>query len=102
MLFCSNPVRVLRVRAEADAPEMGVKAGEMIYLVRDEAASNGPAARFRIVTWAATRWTCSCGKGKCEHKRLVNDWLFAQSQEQQGANADLWAHVADELQAERQ
>lgn len=92
---------ILKARADADLLEAGIKQGDTFYMVRD-GLDRGPNMRFRVVKWDHTRWVCSCGKGKCEHKIFVNDFLFQESQKRWEAKPlashdDLDAHVEDEL-----
>jgi len=70
---------ILKARAESDLPEIGVHAGDIVYLARDTETSV-QATRFRVVKWHIDRWICSCGQGRCEHKFVVNEFVFAQSQ----------------------
>ena len=71
---------ILKATAGADLLEAGIKQGDTFYMVRD-GLDSGPNLRFRVVKWEHTRWVCSCGKGRCEHKILVNDFLFQASQQ---------------------
>lgn len=92
---------ILKATAGADLLEAGIKQGDTFYMVRD-GLDSGPNVRFRVVKWNHTRWVCSCGKGKCEHKLLVNDFLFQESQQRWAAKSlashdDLLAHIEDEL-----
>jgi hypothetical protein len=91
---------ILKARADADLLEAGIKQGDTFYMVRD-GLDNGPNMRFRVVKWEHTRWVCSCGKGRCKHKILVNDFLFQASQQHWAAKRqvphdDLRAYVEDE------
>ncbi len=69
-----QPVMILRARASADIPAVGLKAGESFYLARD-------GEHYRAVKWDRVRWVCSCGQGACEHKLAVNEFVFEQSQQ---------------------
>ena len=69
-------MHILRATARTDVPEIGIKQADTFYLVYD--------SRRRcchLVKWEQVRWVCSCGKGKCEHKFRVSEFVFAESQQ---------------------
>jgi len=72
------------------------KQGDTFYLAYD-----GERPRFHLVKWEHVRWVCSCGKGKCEHKFLVNELVFAESQQRRATDEDLIPHVEDDLRSNR-
>src|SRR5690348_10699351 len=94
---------ILKAKASADLPETGIKEGDTFYIVRD--GNSGPDLRFRVVKSDGVKWVCSCGKGRCEHKFLVNEFLFKETQARWEVTGirdeDLLAHVADELEVDR-
>lgn len=100
MLHTSQPVTALRARASADMPELGLQTGDTFYMVRD-GAPTGLSARFRIVKWTGTRWFCSCGEGRCEHKRMISDFLFQESEKRRTTGDDLSAQIEDDIRTDR-
>ncbi len=81
---------ILRAVAGADMPEAHIKEGGRFYMVRD-----AEIGAFRVVKWDRVRWLCSCGKGPCEHKRYVNDFLTEEFVKSRATGDDLAAHVED-------
>lgn len=71
------PVEHLSVLADRDIPEMGIKAGEMLHLIYDEAIGG-----YQVVRWAQVQWRCTCAFPKpCEHQIHTNTWLYEQSRQ---------------------
>lgn len=93
-------VTILRAQATTDMPEIGIKHGDIFYITGD-GQDGSPSARFRIVKWERIRWVCSCGKGACEHKLMVNTFVFELSQKRSITRDDLVPYVEDELRINR-
>jgi hypothetical protein len=70
---------VVRIIANQDFPEYGVRKGQTVYLVKSDSLNEhyqGEGFWYYILTWKATGWTCRCpgyaGYGRCKHVRQAN------------------------------
>ena len=87
-----SPLTVLRATASADLPALGLKRGGIFYLVFDSASHS-----IHLVQWDRIHWLCSCKQGACTHKRVVNDFVFEESQQHRITGDDLAVHIEDDL-----
>lgn len=70
-------ISVVLAIAGDDMPEAGISRGESMYVAWESATG-----AFCIVRWDRERWRCSCGKGECEHRLAVNEFVFQATQKQ--------------------
>lgn len=83
-----HDVTIIPARACGSSLDAGITDQEKLYLAWDQ-----QARCLFVVQWSRTRWICSCGKGKCDHKLRVNDLLVEEFQQRLITDDDLRTHL---------